>query len=123
MTVQSSDVERALGSSELTTSDIDAFINAAGRLYDDLISDDSVGSDRRDDVVTRLAAHLIATGPERQISSGDGISFEGDTGEGLQATTHGQIAITLDPTGKLTTSSKPAPSVATYDVKDTDSYE
>jgi|GEM_PF-1523725 len=122
MTVQDSDVEEHLRSSEIT--DFSAFIGAAGRMYDNLTSDDTVATEVRDDVVALLAAHLVATGPERQISSageGDGnVSFEGETGEGLSATTLGQMAQTLDPTGELATSDKPSASVGVPDVKGID---
>ena len=98
-------VKRALGSTELPDSDISPMIQTASRLYENRIDGESVDADTKDDVVTRLAAHLIATGPERQVSSateGDGqVSFEGETGEGLMATTHGQMAVMLDPTGQL----------------------
>lgn len=100
-----SDVKRALGSTELSDSDINAEIQTAERVYEGRIDGEHVDADAKDDVVTRLAAHLIASGPERQVSSaseGDGqVSFEGDTGEGLMATTHGQMAVMLDPTGQL----------------------
>lgn len=121
MTVQPDDVADALGSTELADPQLSAFVDAAGRMYDNLTSDDSVDSAVRDDVVKFLAAHLVATGPERQISSagegGGNVSFEGETGEGLSASTHGQTAITLDPTGSLATSDKPAPSVSVPDAK------
>lgn len=101
MTVNADDVTRVLDSTTLSDSDINDFINAARRAYTQRIDGEAVDADEQDDVVTRLAAHLIATGPERQISSGDGISFEGETGDGLRATTHGQMATLLDPTGQL----------------------
>lgn len=119
MTVQDGDVEEALGSSDIT--DFSPFIDAAGRMYDNLTSGDNVATNVRDDVVTRLAAHLVATGPERQISSagegGGNVSFEGETGMGLDATTHGQMAQMFDPTGKLATTDKPAPTVSSPDAK------
>jgi hypothetical protein len=121
MTVTDSDVSDVLGETELT--DFSPFIEAAGRMYDDRTDGYNVGGEIRDDVVTRLAAHLVATGPERQISSagesGGSVSFEGETGEGLKASTHGQIAITLDPTGVLSASDKPGAGLRTVDVKET----
>lgn len=123
MTVQPDDVERALGATDLTSTELTPFIETAGRLYDE-ITTSSVSSDVRDDVVAYLAAHLVATGPERQISSagegGGNVSFAGETGEGLRATTHGQMAITLDPTGGLATHDLPAASVSVPDAKGID---
>jgi hypothetical protein len=123
MAVSSSDVERHLGATDLSSSEIDAFVEAAGRYYDNLTSGQSVSTAVRDDVVERIAAHMIATGPERQISSagegGGSVSFEGETGQGLRATTHGQMAITLDPTGELATTDKPGASISVPDAKGT----
>ncbi|WP_436933691.1 hypothetical protein [Halovenus marina] len=119
MTVEHDDVEQVLGSTEIA--DLSPFIEAAGRMYDNLTSGNTVDADVRDDVVTQLTAHLVATGPERQVSSagegGGNVSFEGETGEGLSGSTYGQMAVTLDPTGKLATSDKPAPSVNVPDAK------
>lgn len=121
MTVEPDDVVDVLGSTELSDPQLDPLINAAGRLYDRRTEAEDVDIDVRDDVVTHLAAHLVATGPERQISSagegGGNISFEGETGQGLSGTTHGQVAVTLDPTGNLAGSDKPAPSVSVPDTK------
>jgi hypothetical protein len=121
MTVTDADVEAVLPDTDIT--DFSPFIDAAGRLYDNLVSGRNVGTDVRDDVVTRLAAHLVATGPERQISSagegGGNVSFEGETEMGIDATTHGQMATTLDPTGLLASRGLPSASVSVPDVKDT----
>jgi len=121
VTVTPSDVQRVLPDTELSEAELAAFIEPAGRMYDDLVSGFNVDPDVRDDVVERLAAHLIATGPERQIDnageSGGSVSFTGETGEGLRATTQGQIAITLDPTGRLSSSDKPGASLGTPDAK------
>lgn len=119
MTVQASDVRDVLGATELSDTELQAVIGPAGRMYDPLIDGEGVSDDRRDDVVTQLAAHLVAAGPERQLSSADGVSWEGDIGQGLDGSTHGQIAQTLDPTGKLATTDLPAASISVPDVKDT----
>jgi len=121
MTVTPPDLRQVLSGTELSNEDLTAFISAAGRMYDDRISEYTLDPAVRDDVVVQLAAHLIATGPERQIDnageSGGSVSFAGETGEGLRATTHGQIAITLDPTGKLASSDKPGASLGSPDAK------
>jgi len=105
MTVQPSDVETTLGDTELSDPEIQPFIDTARRAYEQRIDGEHVESDAKDDVVERLAAHLIASGPERQIDSGGegggSVTFAGKTGMGLKATTHGQMAILLDPTGQL----------------------
>jgi len=121
VTVTPSDVQRVLPDTELSEAELAAFIEPAGRMYDDLVSGYTVDPEVRDDVVARLAAHLIATGPERQLSSagesGGSVSFTGDTGKGLRASTHGQIAITLDPTGQLASRDKPGASVSSPTTK------
>lgn len=119
MTVEHDDVEELLGSTEIA--DLDPFIGPAGRLYDPLIEGESITKEKRDDVVAALAAHLVASMPERQVhtaSEGSGsVTFEGETGEGLAGTTYGQMAVTLDPTGSLATSDLPSPSVSVPDAK------
>lgn len=117
MTVQPDDVRDALGETDLSDTELSAFIGPAGRLYDPLIETEDIDDAVRDDVVTQLAAHLVATGPERQLSSADGISWEGDIGQGLAGSTHGQLAQTLDPTGALATQDLPSASISVPDVK------
>jgi len=105
MAVDPSDVRRVLGSTDISDSDLSTLIETAERMYEQRRNGEHVTEERIDDVVTRLTAHLVATGPERQVSSASegagSVSFSGETGEGLQATTHGQVAVSLDPTGQL----------------------
>lgn len=102
--VTPADVTRVLGSTDLSDTQLTEFISVAERAYDQRIDGEHV-NEERDDVITRLAAHLIASGPERQIDSGGegggSVTFSGDTGMRLEATTHGQTAVLLDPTGQL----------------------
>lgn len=124
MAVEPADVRGVLGGSDLSDTRIESFIGAASRLYDRRTDGQSVDPDVVDDVVEHLAAHLIASGPERQISSareGDGrVSFEGETGDHLDATTHGQTAVMLDPTGSLAGATKPSATVSVPDAKGID---
>lgn len=119
MSVDSADVDAVLDSTDID--DFTPFIKPAGRMYDSLVDGEDVDSAVRDDVVTRLAAHFVATGPERQVDSGSesggSVTFAGDTGMGLRASTHGQIAITLDPTGALASADKPSASLNVPDTK------
>jgi len=121
MSVNPGAVTDALGGSDLEPAAIQSFIDAAGRFYDRRTETDTVAPDARDDVVTRLAAHFIATGPERQVDSasesGGSVSFAGETGEGLRATTHGQMAIMLDPADTLGSADKPGASLSSPTVK------
>jgi len=105
MTVLPDDVRRVLPETELSDAELNAEIDTARRAYEQRIDGEPVDEGPKDDVVTRLSAHLIASGPERQVDSagesGGNVSFAGETGEGLAATTHGQMAVLLDPTGQL----------------------
>lgn len=105
MSVTPTDVRRVLPKTELSDSDLNAEIKVARRMYEQRIDGEHVEQKEKDDVVERLTAHLIAVGPERQVDtaseSGGSVTFAGDTGEGLTATTHGQMAVLLDPTGQL----------------------
>jgi len=105
MSVTPSDVRRVLPDTELSDGDLQSEIGVARRMFEQRIDGEYVEQQQKDDVVERLTAHLIAAGPERQVDSagesGGNVSFAGETGEGLRATTHGQAAIQLDPTGQL----------------------
>jgi len=117
MTIDTTELSDTLGTTELPPEQLQAFIDTAGRLYDRRTEGEAVSPEVRDDVVTHLAAHLVATGPERQLSSADGISWEGDIGRGLDGSTYGQLAQTLDPTGRLAPSDLPSASLGVPDVK------
>jgi hypothetical protein len=102
--VEPADVRQVLGDTDLDSASLDAFIRRARRYYISVISE-SIEPPVAEDVVVRLAAHFVATGPERQVDSASegagNVSFAGQSGEGLMATSHGQVARTLDPTGEL----------------------
>lgn len=93
-----------------TELDVAPFIAAASALYTARVGTalpDAQGSQ----VLTYLAAHFVAVSDprERQESVGTGSwTFEGKqgTGRGLASTQHGQMAMTLDTTGKLRDSEK-----------------
>lgn len=118
MTLKESDVSGVLGSTNVTN--FEPFIGAAKRLYDDRLGTQSVDDETYDDVVAQLAAHLIASGRERQYSSasegGGTVSFEGETGMGLDGTTYGQTAKLLDPTGQLEGADAPSVSLDVVDL-------
>lgn len=124
MAVEAGDVRGALGGSNLSDTQIDTFVGSAERLYERRTGDESVDQETKEDVVQHLAAHLIASGAERQVSSareGDGrVSFEGETGEGIKSTTHGQTAVMLDPTDSLIGAEKATATVSAPDVMGTE---
>jgi hypothetical protein len=106
ISVSASDVRGVLGETDLSAEDLTDRLDVAERYYLGALDGEEVDLSRAEDVIVRLAAHLVATGPERQLDSvsesGGNVSFSGQTGEGLMGTTHGQVAATLDPTGQLT---------------------
>jgi hypothetical protein len=106
LTLSAGDVRDVLGETGLSDAQLDDRLGVARRYYIGALDGEEVAIGRAEDVIVRLAAHLVATGPERQVSSvsesGGNVSFSGSTGEGLMGTTHGQVAATLDPTGQLT---------------------
>ncbi len=84
---------------DLSDSDISAYIEDA---YDFLMA--VVGSENR--VVQKwVTAHLIAYSRERQIKTaeakGTGVTYTGKYLMSLEATSYGQMAISMDITGKL----------------------
>jgi hypothetical protein len=88
-----------------------SFITTATAYYEAVIGNNTLGDALGSEVLTYLAAHFLAvTDPlERQESVGTGSwTFEGKQGNGmgLKSTQHGQMAMTLDTSGKLRDSEK-----------------
>jgi len=96
MTPDPSAVRETLGTTELSDAEIGKKIEQAERLYTQRIDGEHVEGAVREDVVEYLAAHLIKSGPEPEVESGDGVSFRVPD-EGRFWT----MATTLDPTGQL----------------------
>jgi len=105
MSVSESEVRLELGNTDLSDSDLQTFINKARRFYEAEAPTGGLTTERKDDVVTAIAAHFVATGPERQpdsVSGDDGsVTYAGESGQGLAETSHGRKAVDLDPTGAL----------------------
>lgn len=96
MTVQPSDVRGTLGTTELDDAEIATKIEQATRFYDSRIDGEPVDDTIHDDVVEYLAAHLIKSGPEPEVTGGDGVDFNiPDEGR------FWRMATTLDPTDQL----------------------
>lgn len=93
---------------DLTDAQINRFINQAYFRTIPLASKLGAcgGSDVLAEIQALLAAHFISITRERQVHSesvegGASVTFEGNTGEGLRATTYGQAALDLDCSGLL----------------------
>ena len=89
----------------LTDITITPFINIASGIVDDIDST-NLDSDRLKEIERWLTAHLIMITKDRQATTrekvGDAeVSFANIFGEGLKATTYGQMVMVLDTTGTI----------------------
>jgi|APSaa5957512535_1039671.scaffolds.fasta_scaffold05366_10 hypothetical protein len=84
-----------------------SFITPANLLVTNVLFTPSiiVDTDLLTEIETWVAAHLFAVSLERQAKeekTGEaGVKYMGEDGKGLESTTYGQTAITLDHTGTL----------------------
>lgn len=91
----------------LGTTSIQAMIDTADvlvQIHIDPVGDTRVTPELRDQIVKWLSAHFCAiSDPETKEESADGVRtvFRGKTTMGLNFTSYGQQAMTIDPTGKL----------------------
>lgn len=91
-----------------TTKPIQPFIDAAVAVTDDCFNGVSISNDLLKQIQTWLTAHLIEMSEgrgrvksEKVLSAS--ITYDTSTGMGLDGTTYGQMAKTLDSTGCLAT--------------------
>lgn len=102
-----------------TNADFQPFIAVATAFVDDIeAADASVGDGRLETIEQLVAAHLACLRYPRLSKKEIGPMAEtraGETGMGFDATSYGQQAVALDPTGTLATAT--APSVG-FDVAD-----
>ena len=86
-------------------SDIYMHIDIASRWVDANLVDKGLSDGVLMDIETYLTAHLIAIGSGRQATSEKvgsvQVQYGGKFGEGLKATTYGQMVLMLDTTGTL----------------------
>lgn len=124
MSPSSSDVIDDLGETNLSSGGVAGFITEAEIWYNSELPDGvTLDTNVKDLVIQKLAAHLIKTGPERQVESSDpaGVDYAGEFGVGLEQTSYGQTAIQIDPENVLgPTDTRPGASVASPDVKGVD---
>jgi hypothetical protein len=91
-----SDVRETLGSTDLSDSEIQRRIEQAERMYSQRIDNEPVEARLRNDVIEYLACHLIKSGPEPEVTGGDGVDFRVPEEGRFYA-----AAVRLDPTGQL----------------------
>lgn len=97
---------KAIIATELADSIIDTFIGMANRVVTDhLGANTDLSAAQKQDIETWLTAHLVASTREQQAQAeqaGDArITYQGETGKGLEATFYGQQVMMMDTTGTL----------------------
>lgn len=94
---------RQIIETELTDEIITSYIDSASALVDSILTD--IPTSLSDEIKRWLTAHFIACTRERQPQSAEAgpanITFQGETGFGLDATLYGQQVKVLDYTGRL----------------------
>jgi len=95
---------REIISTSLPDGQINAFINTAHRLVDDRLSNKGMTAALLGEIELWLAAHFLSMRDQRkkQVKVGDtSVTFQGESGMGLNATSYGQQAALLDYSGSL----------------------
>ncbi len=86
-----------------------AFINTAHRMVVDLLTGEGLAENTLTEIERYLTAHLLTLRdprPQREkIGLEYSVTYQGKSEMGLQATQYGQMALTLDTTGKLASAS------------------
>lgn len=90
---------------DLSDAQITAFLNVANRLVTAHLTDKGLASTTLQDIEMFLAAHLAShrdMRAERESIAGEySVTYQGDTGMGLDATFYGQTVKQLDSSGTL----------------------
>lgn len=96
---------KAILDTDLTDSQIEAFIFGATEFVDKILTGSGLNTVLLKEIERFLTAHLIAATREQQpIKEGAGgasITYQGVTGEGLKSTFYGQHVLLLDTTNKI----------------------
>lgn len=94
----------------LKNDQIERLMEMANSQIDQLITDTDITVAVKTDIETWLTAHLIASGPERQLQSEKvhdvWITYQGKFGDFLRATTYGQMVLMLDTSGSMDKATK-----------------
>ncbi len=92
---------------DLLDSIVDAYIVGASALVDNVLGSDTTLSDTlKEQIEMWLTAHMMASTRELQPAKEGGgpapsITYQGKWDQNLSSTSYGQMAMTLDTTGKL----------------------
>jgi hypothetical protein len=113
---EASDLKILLNDDTITDSVLETYIEVANEIVTDLLVGENLGSTRLELIERYYAAHLYAF--TRQTIATDekigevSVKFAGKYGQGLDATSYGQIVQDLDTTGKLRLQKKPRRSIS-----------
>ena len=101
--VTADEVRQIMDDTDLTDINIESFISGATALMDSLFGSSSTSLLK--EIERWLSAHLIACTRERQALKEEAgsakVTYTGEYGQGLHMTSYGQMAMSLDITGKL----------------------
>jgi hypothetical protein len=107
----SPDEVKEIITTEVGTSDIGVCIKGANLIVDTYLANQSLGAELLKEIERWLAAHLLAMSKdprERNVRVGEAeVRYTGNFGKGLEATTFGQVVLSLDSTGKLSNLNRP----------------
>lgn len=92
--------------SSVADATIEAFINAANLTVTEILGDDTtLSSAQKKEIERWLSAHFIACTlqhkPQNEKAGDAAITYQGQTGMGLDATFYGQTVKVLDTSGKM----------------------
>jgi len=90
----------------LADATVDSYITGANLLVTEVLGSTSLPAELLEEIERWLTAHNIAMTRERMAkkegAGGASIEYVGQSGMGLQATSYGQMVMTLDTSGKMT---------------------
>lgn len=98
-----SEVRSIMDEIDLTDPDVEVYIGAANEMVNQTLS--GISDNLKKECERFLAAHMIASTRVRMAkkegAGGAYIEYAGQYGENLSSTSYGQMAMTLDPSGRL----------------------
>lgn len=108
--VTATEVKAILDDSALSDPIVDTYILGANALVTENLAGTSMSADLLKEIERWVAAHLISVTRERQAkkegAGGASIEYTGEWGTGLSGSSYGQMAMTLDYTGTLSSLDK-----------------
>lgn len=99
------ELRKIIDDTTLTDNVLESFITSASLFVDNTLVDKGLTPQTLTDIERWISAHLVSYTRERQSkeegAGGAYIKYAGEFGEGLKATSYGQMAILLDTSGTL----------------------